>query len=58
MADLSRHNAWRPTERSERSLSPIYLSDYFSVVIDVPAVLPSDGTSQFDDATLKGKNNS
>ena len=57
VAELSRHNAWRLTERSERSWSPIYLSDYFSLVIDVPAVLPSDGTSQFDDATLKGNNN-
>ena len=47
----------RPTERSERSLSFVYLSDYFSLVIDVLAVSPSDGTSQFDDATLKGNNN-
>ena len=57
VAEQSRHSDSRTTERSERSLSFVYLSDYFSLVIDVLAVSPSDGTSQFDDATLKGNNN-
>ena len=57
MAEQSRHSDSRPTEGSERSLSSVYLSDYFSLVIDVLAVSPSDGTSQFDDATLKGNDN-
>ena len=48
----------RGRQRDQKDPYPPYTClIIFSLVIDVLVVSPSDGTSQFDDATLKGNNN-